>query len=78
MYLNREEAGLALKFNTLKSDKMKAAVKKFWKELLRSCNQLQEEDLIPLSFWHSHHLGLVGVVQKVSDHEWVILWVPKK
>ncbi|KAI1700187.1 CBR-NPP-6 protein [Ditylenchus destructor] len=63
MYLSREDGGVLLKFNALKSEKLKAATDKFWNDLLRCCNQLQEADLQPLSFLYSGSLGLIGVVQ---------------
>ncbi|KAI1722539.1 nucleoporin domain-containing protein [Ditylenchus destructor] len=63
LYLSREDGSVLLKFNALKNEKMKGASDKFWNDLLRCCNQLQEADLQPLSFLYSSSLGLIGVIQ---------------
>ncbi|KAL3095032.1 hypothetical protein niasHS_006383 [Heterodera schachtii] len=40
-----------------------AVYEKFWTNLLKSCNQLQEEQLKPVAIWTAAVPGLVGVIQ---------------
>lgn len=53
-------------FQVQDNPKLKLAHEKFWSKLLKSCNQLQEEQLKPLAIWHCPIPGLIGVIQMVK------------
>lgn len=64
--MSNEDGSALLNYNILKDGKLKNAIDKFWNNLLKCCNQLQENEIQPLAFLQSELLGLIGIIQQVG------------
>ncbi|MFH4975304.1 hypothetical protein AB6A40_002013 [Gnathostoma spinigerum] len=59
----RQNARLA-RISTAATPMEPMTIEIFWRNLLSSCDQLMESGCLPISIWHSQHLGLFGVIQE--------------
>lgn len=67
--MSNEDGTALLNFNILKDGKLKIAINQFWNNLLKSCNQLQENEIQPIAFLQSESLGLIGIIQQVCFYK---------
>ena len=73
MYLSEFDTTMMLD-KIANDNKLRASREKFFQNLLKSCNQLQEADAFPLALWHTDTLGLVGVIQMVRRfYYWLLI-----
>uniref|UniRef100_A0A914GWM9 Uncharacterized protein n=1 Tax=Globodera rostochiensis TaxID=31243 RepID=A0A914GWM9_GLORO len=62
--MNNSSSPLMLDYSMLHDNGVERAVyEKFWTNLLKSCNQLQEEQLKAVAIWTAPVPGLIGVIQ---------------